>query len=146
MNTESDSIILEWRGLTVRHFPATHHYVYLLHFHTKLHHAGHYLGSSSHLDTRLALHRAGNGARLMEVVSDAGISWELARLWECDCREASLALERKLKHRHESPRLCPICRGEPVDLLVSMRQGHWPLGTHAYQGRRMPLDRFRVNQ
>jgi predicted GIY-YIG superfamily endonuclease len=139
MNTDSDSTILEWHGLTTRLFPATHHYVYLLHFHTRLHHAGHYLGSSSHLDTRLALHKSGNGARLMEVVSDAGISWELARLWECDCREASLALERKLKHRHESPRLCPLCRGEPVDLLVSMREGHPALSIHEYQGRRRPM-------
>ena len=126
---ESDSIIRCWHGLTARRFPVLHHCVSLLHFDTPYKHARHYLGSSSHLDMRLSLHKNGNGVRLMEVIGDAGIGWELARLWECDSREESLALERRLKHRHESPRLCPICRGEQVDLLVFIREGHWPMST-----------------
>ncbi len=135
---ESDSTILCWRGATVRHFPATHHYVYLLHFATPYKHARHYLGSSSHLDERLSLHKNGNGARPMEVIGEAGIGWELVRLWESDSREESLALERRLKHRHESPRLCPICRGRPLDVFVSLRQGHYPLALHARIGKRQP--------
>lgn len=136
---ESDSTILCWRGLTVRHFPNAHHFVYLIHFQEPFRHARHYLGSSSHLDERLQLHKSGNGARLMEVIGDAGIAWELARLWECGSWEESRALERRLKHRHESPRLCPICRGKPVDLLVFLREGHWPLALHDKQGKRQPV-------
>jgi hypothetical protein len=75
----------------------------------------------------------------MEVIGDAGIGWELARLWECDSRGESLALERRLKHRHENPPLCPICRGEQVDLLVFIREGHWPLALHEKRGKHQPI-------
>jgi hypothetical protein len=89
--------------------------VYLLHFHRPYKHARHYLGFSEHLGKRLAAHRLGNGARLMEVIAGAGIGWTLARTWVGD-----RALERRLKARKESPRLCPICRGEqgPADRIA----------------------------
>jgi predicted GIY-YIG superfamily endonuclease len=102
-------------------------------------HARHYLGSSSHLDERLHLHKNGNGARLMEVIGDAGIGWKLALLWECDSKEESLALERRLTHWHGSNQFCPIYRGESVDLLVFLREGHWPIALHYRQGRRQPM-------
>jgi predicted GIY-YIG superfamily endonuclease len=82
--------------------------VYLLHFDRKLHHAGHYLGSADDLDRRLAQHRAGRGARLIEVITEAGIGFRLARTWEGD-----RTLERRLKRRKEAPRLCPFCTGRP---------------------------------
>jgi predicted GIY-YIG superfamily endonuclease len=78
--------------------------VYLLHFSRPLHHARHYLGSTSDLDQRLNEHRSGQGARLLEVITDLGISFELARTWEGDRKP-----ERRLKNRHNAPRLCPIC-------------------------------------
>jgi len=78
--------------------------VYLLHFNTRYHHAGHYLGSAEDLEARLARHQAGNGARLLEVITDAGITWTLARTWPGGRKE-----ERKLKNQHNGPRLCPIC-------------------------------------
>ena len=78
--------------------------VYLLHFETKLAHAQHYLGSTDNLEARLNCHRQGNGARLMAVVAQQDIPWRLARTWAGD-----RALERRLKHRKEGPRLCPIC-------------------------------------
>jgi predicted GIY-YIG superfamily endonuclease len=88
--------------------------VYLIHFDRPLGNldnprgqARHYLGYTDDLDARLEAHRRGRGARLMEVVAEAGIGWRVARTWEGD-RE----LERKLKRRKNSPRLCPICRGE----------------------------------
>jgi predicted GIY-YIG superfamily endonuclease len=56
--------------------------VYLLHFERKLHHARHYLGYARDLDRRLQEHQAGQGARLMEVVVEAGIPWQLARTWD----------------------------------------------------------------
>ena len=56
----------------------------------------------------MAQHRAGNGARLMEVIKDAGIEWKLVRVWPGD-----RGLERRLKRRKNTPRrLCPVCRGE----------------------------------
>lgn len=65
----------------------------------------HYLGSTKHLKDRIAAHRAGNGARLMEVITAAGIPWQVARKWK-----GGRQLERQLKRRHNSPKLCPICR------------------------------------
>ena len=80
--------------------------VYLLHFDRPLKHARHYLGYAEDLGARLERHRAGNGARLMEVIATAGITWRLARTWE-----GGRKLERQLKRRKEAPALCPICAG-----------------------------------
>jgi predicted GIY-YIG superfamily endonuclease len=82
--------------------------VYLLHFNQPYKHARHYLGSADDLDARLERHRAGNGARLIEVITQAGIGFTLARTWEGGRKE-----ERKLKDQHNSPRLCPICNPKP---------------------------------
>lgn len=85
--------------------------VYLLHFETKFHHAQHYLGyteSETSLHTRLEHHRHGSGARLMAAVSQAGIAWQVARKWP----EGDRFLERRLKNRHKSSELCPICMKE----------------------------------
>src|SRR5262245_52091664 len=83
-------------------------YVYALHLATRLHHADHYLGFATDLAQRMAQHRAGNGARLMEVVKQAGIDWKLVRVWQGD-----RGMERRLKRRKNTPRqLCPVCRGE----------------------------------
>lgn len=83
--------------------------VYLLHFDRPYHHARHYLGYTSNLDQRIALHRKPNGSshhRLMQVIHAAGIGFSVARTWP----EGNRALERELKRRKYSPRLCPICR------------------------------------
>ena len=88
--------------------------VYLIHFDKRYapegrpgdKHAGHYLGSADDLNARLERHRAGNGARLMQVITEAGITWRVARTWE-----GGRELERKLKNWHNSPKLCPICKG-----------------------------------
>jgi predicted GIY-YIG superfamily endonuclease len=79
-------------------------YVYLLHFSEPFKHARHYLGSADNLYVRLQQHNAGQGARLTQVVRDAGIDLVLARTWPGDRK-----LERCLKRQHNSPRLCPIC-------------------------------------
>ena len=79
-------------------------YVYLLHFDTPYRHARHYLGYTVNVDQRLAMHAAGRGARLLEVLKSEGITFTVA--W---VRVGDRALERRLKDRHESPRLCPIC-------------------------------------
>jgi predicted GIY-YIG superfamily endonuclease len=56
--------------------------VYLIHFARPYQHARHYVGSTDNLDARLADHAAGRGARLMEVVTQAGIEWSCVRTWE----------------------------------------------------------------
>lgn len=72
--------------------------VYLIHFHSKLHHAQHYLGWTNDLERRVQEHRDGAGSRLMEV----------ARVWP----EGDRDLERRLKRWHKARTLCPICKAE----------------------------------
>jgi predicted GIY-YIG superfamily endonuclease len=79
--------------------------VYLLHFSTPYHHARHYLGTAEDLDNRLDEHRRGRGARLLTVVAQAGITFELVRTWP-----GGRDVERRLKRWHSGVRLCPICR------------------------------------
>lgn len=78
--------------------------IYLIHFEAPICHASHYMGYTDDLVKRLEQHRKGNGSRLMQVVAERGIDWCLARTWR-----GTRKLERKLKNRHEEPRLCPIC-------------------------------------
>jgi predicted GIY-YIG superfamily endonuclease len=78
--------------------------VYLLHFDTRYKHAGHYVGFTFDLESRVADHLAGRGARLMEVIVDAGIGARLARTWS-----GSRRLERRIKNGKATPRLCPVC-------------------------------------
>lgn len=78
--------------------------VYLVHFDRPLAHARHYLGSADDVQRRLVEHAKGQGARLMEVITQAGIGFTLARTWEGGRKE-----ERKLKNRKNAPKLCPIC-------------------------------------
>ena len=87
--------------------------VYLLHFtspigNPKSRHgqAQHYIGSTDDLDQRLERHRQGrSGSGIVRAFHQAGIEFELARIWEGD-----RGLERKIKNRKEAPRLCPICQ------------------------------------
>jgi len=80
--------------------------VYLLHFDRPYEHARHYTGwTGNGLEQRLAEHREGHGARLMEVVRDAGIDWQLARTWTGDRNR-----ERALKRQGGAARHCPICK------------------------------------
>ncbi len=87
--------------------------VYLLHFDRPIGdlsnprgQAQHYLEYTSDLETRLNCYRQGNGSAIMAAVARAGIDWTVARTWN-----GNRELERKLKDRHNSPRLCPICQG-----------------------------------
>jgi predicted GIY-YIG superfamily endonuclease len=83
-------------------------WVYLVHFDRPYKHARHYLGFTSRtLGARLAEHEDGKGARLMQVIREAGIGFVLARVW----RRATRTDERRLKRfKSTCTRLCPICR------------------------------------
>ena len=78
--------------------------IYLLHFERRYGHAGHYLGWAKHLDKRLAHHGKASGARLMQVVREAGIDWQLARTWK-----GGRDRERRLKNQGGKSRMCPLC-------------------------------------
>ena len=78
--------------------------IYLLHFARPYQHAAHYTGWASDLEQRLAEHTAGRGARLLAVISDAGITWTLARTWE-----GTRSDERALKRQGGASRRCPLC-------------------------------------
>lgn len=82
--------------------------VYLLHFATPFKHARHYVGFTAHLERRLEGHRSGRGARLLAVLREAGIPFEVAKTWSRVDRH----FERRLHRAKNSPRLCPICSGE----------------------------------
>lgn len=79
--------------------------VYLIHFSEKYKHAGHYLGYADDLQARIAAHRANRGARLLQVVNQAGISWDVVRVWQGD-----RSVERQLKNQHNGWALCPVCK------------------------------------
>jgi hypothetical protein len=55
---------------------------------------------------RIARHQSGEGARLLEVIQEAGISWTLVRTWP----DADRSVEKRLKGLHSGVRLCPICQ------------------------------------
>jgi predicted GIY-YIG superfamily endonuclease len=105
--------------------------VYLLHFTQPYKHARHYLGCAEDVSARLAQHRAGTGARLTQVVREAGISWVVARTWRGGRR-----LEHKLKGYHSGVRLCPICQGKITIEEVLAAQ---PPPSGRVIGRRVPM-------
>jgi hypothetical protein len=66
--------------------------------------SGSFQQTTTDLAGRIAEHRAGQGSRLLAAVAAAGIGFTVARTWP-----GGRELERRLKRRHNSPRLCPIC-------------------------------------
>lgn len=96
--------------------------VYLIHFDRPYHHARHYIGYSGSGPTgrelikqRLTHHATGRGNPLMYAVTQAGIGWQVVRVWWGMGRP----FERLLKNRKYAPRLCPVCRGERVRLRAT---------------------------
>ena len=92
--------------------------VYLLHFvdengdHDTYKHAGHYLGYAGRgnndrasVFARLKEHLAGRGSALTRAARDAGLNFQVARIWEGADKDA----EWQLRQRKENTRLCPIC-------------------------------------
>ena len=99
--------------------------VYLLHFERPYKHARHYLGFAEDLERRLELHRAGRGARLVEVVVAAGIGFQLVRTWEGD---------RTLERTQEPPQ-----RAGPAVPRVPSREARRWLTQLAPPLRELPL-------
>ena len=81
--------------------------VYLLHFDRPYKHAKHYMGYTENLEKRIERHVRGDGSGLVRAVVEAGIGFQVAKIWE-----GTRAFERYLKNQKNACRLCPICRGE----------------------------------
>jgi predicted GIY-YIG superfamily endonuclease len=88
--------------------------IYLLHFDQPYKHARHYTGWTEDLLDRLDRHAAGRGARLVEVIWQAGIGFTLVRVCE-----GTRATERAIKNAGGAVRYCPFCTSRPLN-------GHWP--------------------
>jgi putative endonuclease len=106
--------------------------VYLLHFASPIGElsnprgaAQHYMGFAerSRLVNRLGEHAAatGKGARLVQVVLEAGCAVELVRVWPGGSRW----LERSLKNRHGTT-VCPRCPSPPSRRLPRSRRPAQP--------------------
>ncbi|HYE94480.1 MAG TPA: GIY-YIG nuclease family protein [Terriglobales bacterium] len=83
-------------------------FVYLLHFEPDYRHAAHYLGSANDVEERVKEHVSGQGSPLVKAAVEAGCRVEVARVWEA-AKGYGRRLERRLKDRKESTRLCPKC-------------------------------------
>ena len=82
--------------------------VYLIHFDRPYKHARHYVGSTAWSVKRRCQHHAdGTGARLMQVVTEAGITWRVVRIWRGQGRK----WERQIKNHGHVRLLCPVCSG-----------------------------------
>jgi hypothetical protein len=86
---------------------------YTLCFHRPYKHARHYVGWTEDLLDRLARHASGHGARLVEVITQAGIGFTLVRICE-----GTRSTERAIKNAGGAVRYCPVCTSRP-------RNGHW---------------------
>jgi predicted GIY-YIG superfamily endonuclease len=83
--------------------------VYLLHFSEPYKHAKHYIGYTRDLSARLESHANGTGARLLEVVTQAGITFNLARTWK-----GTRKTERRIKRHGGASRICPMCNPQAM--------------------------------
>ena len=79
--------------------------VYLICFSRPYQRVRHYAGSTTNLTGRMKEHSRGQGARLMAVIKDAGIAWQLVAAWKGGRKE-----ERSFKNRKNAASECPLCR------------------------------------
>ncbi len=109
----------------------SHGCIYLIHFEKKFGHAGHYLGLATDFEKRMERHRQGRGSNLIKKIQEAGIGWEVVRMWDIGAK-APLA-EKELKKRHNNRSLCPKCMGalayEKAERLRSQRKAAKDLRT-----------------
>ena len=94
--------------------------LYLLCFRERLgtdkHSIKHYLGFTWDLDARLEKHRAGQGARITEVLKERGIRFDVAAVWP-----GNRGIENQLK-LHSATRICPRCTpgAQPPQLVQAV--------------------------
>lgn len=100
-------------------------FLYIIHFKEKYKHAQHYVGIAQNVEDRFAEHMAGRGARLLQVVREAGIKIEACSTIKefSDFSSAHLA-EKKLKATNNTKRYCPICKKKETELLTVGSEEH----------------------
>jgi predicted GIY-YIG superfamily endonuclease len=113
--------------------------VYLLHFDHPYQHARHYTGWADDLLDRLDKHARGHGARLMNVISQAGIGFTLARTCE-----GTRDTERAVKNEGGAVRYCPLCTPRPWNgpwgpLPADLVPRHYPHAPRAPYFTLVPL-------
>ena len=84
--------------------------VYLIHLHSPLAHARHYLGWTKNLRGRLWAHRHADASCFMAAVKRAGIRWSCVRVWSFGEPSDAYHFERAAKLAAQTARLCPRCR------------------------------------
>lgn len=79
--------------------------VYIIHFSKPVAHARHYIGTTKVYRSRIEAHRKGRGAKILKRANELGIEWRVVvKLL------GGRKLERKLKSRHDTASLCPVCK------------------------------------
>ena len=87
--------------------------MYLIHFDRPYGRSSHYVGWAPPLGLRLRItkHRQGAGARTLRRLNEAGIGWNVVRIWT----GATLEDEQKVKAWKRSKLLCPTCSDPPLN-------------------------------
>lgn len=94
--------------------------VYLLHFDEPVYgNSRHYIGFTTNLEQRLAMHRSGRGARITSIARKKGIAWHLAHVWE----DGDKNFERKLKKSAAAKKFCDICTPKKVEAGAEAEPG-----------------------
>lgn len=108
-------------------------FLYVLCFDPPMHHAGHYLGSTTDLKRRIHDHLKGDGAVLVRSAIASGSKVYLGGLYDVKTLDFSLRqIERFVKNRSNAHRLC--CRCTPPSFryfskfLVPIDLGQLDLG------------------
>ncbi len=79
--------------------------VYIIHLTRPVAHARHYIGTTKIFKKRMALHKAGRGAKILKRANELGITWRVVyKTW------GGRNLERKLKRRKDAASICPLCK------------------------------------
>jgi predicted GIY-YIG superfamily endonuclease len=93
--------------------------VYLIHFDEPLAHAKHYVGFTTNFDNRMKSHHKGTGARLLAVLNEKSIGWNVSRTWH----GVSQKLERAIKDSKNTARFCPVCNKHVRDISMTVERG-----------------------
>lgn len=79
----------------------------------------HYVGFATHLEQRIQHHRNGTGAAILRAANNAGIKWNISRVFKNATRE----IERKIKNYKKTAAFCPNCFSD-VSKTLSTPKGY----------------------
>jgi len=91
-------------------------FIYVLHFGSKMSHAGHYVGCTELLRQRLTRHATGHGANIVKHLHEQGGEWQLSTLFTTT-RVNLRRFERSLKNQNNAMRYCGLCMEVPAKIL-----------------------------